>query len=52
MKSKFGMFPHIKATKWKWGGQLDKFSEEAAGTLMDCGCVERPRIQSMCSVSA
>ena len=20
MKSKFGMFPHIKATKWKWGG--------------------------------
>ena len=37
-KANFGMFPCIKATVFKWGSQLDKFSSEAARRLMGCEC--------------
>ena len=37
-KAQFGMFPCIKASLLKWKSQLDGFSQEAAASLMMCGC--------------
>ena len=37
-KTKFGMYPCIKATVFKWKHQLGKFSTGAAASLMGCQC--------------
>ena len=38
LRAKFGLLPFIKATVFKWGSQLAKFSEAGAARLMACGC--------------
>ena len=44
VRFKLGMVPGVKATVYKWGGQLARFSTVDAGRLMACGCGGGPEL--------